>query len=130
SRERRRHRHAIDAIPIAGALAGEPLRLSSNPDDAIVIKEESMGILNDHDPVETQEWVDSLRSVLHYAGPERAQFLLSRLREEALRTGTMPPFLPTTPYVNTIRPEREEKSPGTRQLEHQIRSAIRWNAVA
>ena len=89
-----------------------------------------MGILSDHDPVETQEWVDSLRAVLQHAGPERAKYLLGMLRDEALRTGTMPPFLATTPYRNTITPENEEKSPGNRELEHKIRSAIRWNAVA
>jgi pyruvate dehydrogenase E1 component len=89
-----------------------------------------MGILNDHDPVETQEWVDSLRAVLQHAGPERAKYLLGMLRDEALRTGTMPPFLATTPYRNTITPEQEAKSPGNRELEHKIRAAIRWNAVA
>ncbi len=89
-----------------------------------------MGILSDYDPTETQEWVDSLRAVLQYAGPDRARFLLGKLREEALRTGAMPPFLATTPYRNTIPPEQEEKSPGNRELEHKIRSAIRWNAVA
>ena len=64
------------------------------------------------------------------AGAERARYLLGRLRDEALQTGTMPPFLATTPYRNTIPPEQEEKSPGNRELEHKIRSAIRWNAVA
>jgi len=89
-----------------------------------------MGNMSDHDPVETQEWVDSLRAVLQHAGPERAKFLLGMLRDEALRTGTMPPFLATTPYRNTILPEQEAKSPGNRDLEHKIRAAIRWNAVA
>ncbi|HEV2043016.1 MAG TPA: pyruvate dehydrogenase (acetyl-transferring), homodimeric type [Casimicrobiaceae bacterium] len=89
-----------------------------------------MGIMSDHDPVETQEWVDSLRAVLQHAGPERAKYLLGMLREEALRTGTMPPFLATTPYRNTIPQEQEAKSPGNRDLEHKIRAAIRWNAVA
>jgi pyruvate dehydrogenase E1 component len=89
-----------------------------------------MGILNDHDPVETQEWVDSLGAVLQHAGPERAKYLLGMLRDEALRTGTMPPFLATTPYRNTIPPDQEAKSPGNRELEHKIRAAIRWNAVA
>jgi len=73
-----------------------------------------MGILNDHDPVETQEWVDSLRAVMQYAGPERAKYLLGTLRDEALRTNTMPPFLATTPYRNTIPPEQEAKSSGNR----------------
>src|SRR4249919_3023665 len=89
-----------------------------------------MGILSDHDPVETQEWVDSLRAVLQHAGPERAKYLLGMLRDEALRTGTMPPFLATTPYRNTITPEQEAKSPGNRDPEHRSRAAIRWNAVA
>jgi pyruvate dehydrogenase E1 component len=89
-----------------------------------------MGILSDHDPAETQEWVDSLRAVLQHAGTDRARYLLGKLRDEALRTGAMPPFLATTPYRNTIPPEQEAKSPGNRDLEHKIRSAIRWNAVA
>jgi pyruvate dehydrogenase E1 component len=87
-------------------------------------------LLNDHDPVETQEWIDALRSVVHYQGAERMQFLLSKLRDEARRAGAMPPFSATTPYWNTIRPEQEEKPQWNRELEHKIRSAIRWNAVA
>ena len=89
-----------------------------------------MSIMNDHDPVETGEWVDSLRAVLQHAGAERARYLLGKLRDEALKTGAMPPFLATTPYRNTIAPEQEARSPGNRELEHKIRSAIRWNAVA
>ncbi len=38
-----------------------------------------MGILNDIDPVETREWVDSLKAVLHYRRPEREQHLLGSL---------------------------------------------------
>ncbi len=67
---------------------------------------------------------------MQHAGAERASFLLGRLRDEALKTGAMPPFLATTPYRNTIAPAQEAKSPGNRELEHKIRSAIRWNAVA
>jgi pyruvate dehydrogenase E1 component len=89
-----------------------------------------MGILNDHDPVETQEWVDSLNAVVAHQGVERARFLLTQLRDEASRIGARPAFTLTTPYANTIRPEEEEMSPGNRELEHKIRSAIRWNAVA
>ena len=89
-----------------------------------------MGVLQDYDPVETQEWLDSLKAVLHHGGVERARFLLERLRDEARRTGSMPPFLATTPYVNTIPPDKEEKPNWDRELEHKIRSAVRWNAVA
>ena len=89
-----------------------------------------MGIHNDHDPVETREWIDALRAVVQYAGVERARFLLGQLRDEAMRAGAPAPASLTTPYRNTIAPEAEEKSPGNRELEHKIRSAIRWNAVA
>jgi len=89
-----------------------------------------MGVLSDHDPVETQEWIDSLRAVLQHQGADRARYLLAMLRQEALLAGAMPPFLATTPYRNTIRPEQEAKSPGNRELEHKIRAAVRWNAVA
>src|SRR5436305_504017 len=89
-----------------------------------------MGTMQDYDPGETQEWVDSLRAVIAHVGPERARYLLGKVRDEALRAGTMPPFLATTPYRNTIPPEQEEKSSGNREIEHKIRSAIRWNAVA
>jgi pyruvate dehydrogenase E1 component len=89
-----------------------------------------MGTMQDHDPGETQEWVDALTAVTQYQGTERARYLLGRLREQALLTGTMPPFLATTPYRNTIPPDAEAKSEGNRDIEHRIRSAIRWNAVA
>src|SRR6202051_3605996 len=89
-----------------------------------------MGTMQDYDPGETQEWVDSLKAVIAHVGPERARYLLGKLRKEALRAGVMPSFLATTPYRNTIPPEQEEKSSGNREIEHKIRSAIRWNAVA
>ncbi|TMH34492.1 MAG: pyruvate dehydrogenase (acetyl-transferring), homodimeric type [Betaproteobacteria bacterium] len=89
-----------------------------------------MGILSDHDPVETREWVDSLNAVVQYQGVERARYLLGKLRDEAALIGARPPFTATTPYRNTIAPDKEEKSPGNRDIEHRIRSAIRWNAVA
>ena len=54
-------------------------------------------LLTDHDPVETQEWIDSLRSVVQYQGVARAQFLLAKLRDEARLAGAMPPFPATTP---------------------------------
>ena len=34
---------------------------------------------NDLDPQETQEWIESLESVLDREGPERAHFLLEKL---------------------------------------------------
>jgi len=88
-----------------------------------------MDALKDVDVTETQEWVDSIRAVVQYRGPERAQFLLGRVVGEASRSGA-PFFAANTPYVNTIAPEKEEKLPGDAAIEHRIRAAIRWNAVA
>jgi pyruvate dehydrogenase E1 component len=89
-----------------------------------------MGGTSDPDTVETNEWVDSLRAVLHHQGSDRATFLLERLTTEAQHAGAGAAFALNTPYVNTIPPEREERANWDRDIEHRIRSIIRWNAIA
>ena len=84
----------------------------------------------DIDPAETQEWRDALAAVLEFEGEERTKFLLDQVMEEAQRLGSQVPFVATTPYVNTVAPEDEPTHPGDRAVEHRIRSAIRWNALA
>jgi pyruvate dehydrogenase E1 component len=84
----------------------------------------------DLDPLETAEWVDSLRSVLEHAGPERAQFLLEEIKDEALRRGVDLPFVVNTPYINTIPATQQPPFPGNREVERRIKSIIRWNAMA
>ena len=86
--------------------------------------------LNDLDPVETQEWLDALHSVLEKEGPQRAHFLLQSMVEYTRRRGVHLPFDATTAYVNTIPVGDEPKIPGDREIERRIRSIIRWNAVA
>jgi pyruvate dehydrogenase E1 component len=87
-------------------------------------------MLVDPDPVETREWLEALDSVLEFEGAERAHFLLDELITEGRRKGTPVPYSPNTPYLNTIPPEREDRHPGDRAIEHRIRSLIRWNALA
>jgi pyruvate dehydrogenase E1 component len=89
-----------------------------------------MAALPDHDSQETQEWLDALDSVLEHEGPERAHFLLEKLIEKARRSGAYLPYSAKTAYLNTIPPGSEEKSPGDHEIEHQIRSYVRWNAAA
>jgi pyruvate dehydrogenase E1 component len=89
-----------------------------------------MRIEHDLDPTETQEWIDALRSVLAVQGAERANYLVGKLVDAARRDGTYVPQSLNTAYANTIPPEREERSPGDREIEHRIRSIIRWNAAA
>lgn len=84
----------------------------------------------DQDPIETQEWLDSLASVLKNEGPERAHFILENLVKYTRRRGVHLPFDATTAYLNTIPVGQEAKSPGNHELEHRIRAAIRWNAAA
>jgi len=84
----------------------------------------------DIDPKETQEWLDSLDAVLKQDGTDRAHYLLKKLTDEAYKDGSNKPFTRTTPYINTIPPELEVKSPGDQNLEKRIRSLIRWNAAA
>jgi pyruvate dehydrogenase E1 component len=84
----------------------------------------------DPDPLETAEWLDSLRSVLESHGPERVAFLLGELSEAAHRAGVELPFTATTPYINTISEERQPPYPGNREIERRIKSIIRWNAMA
>jgi pyruvate dehydrogenase E1 component len=84
----------------------------------------------DIDPQETQEWLDALEGVIQYEGTERAHYLLERLVEKARRAGAYLPYSATTAYINTIPASKEEKSPGDAEIEHRIRSYVRWNALA
>jgi len=85
--------------------------------------------MTDIDPSETQEWRDALAAVLEFEGETRTKFLLDQVIEEAQRLGSRVPFVATTPYVNTIAAADEPTHPGDREVEHRIRSAIRWNAL-
>jgi pyruvate dehydrogenase E1 component len=89
-------------------------------------------LMNDRDtnPAETKEWLDALQAVLEREGPERAHQLLETLTEKARLSGAFIPFSPNTPYVNTIPPHLEERSPGDHAMEWKIRSLLRWNAMA
>src|SRR3981081_557277 len=86
--------------------------------------------LEDLDPVETQEWLESIDSVLKLRGAERAHFILERLIDYTRRSGAYLPFKPNTAYVNTIPTGREPDYPGNRALERRIEAYIRWNAMA
>jgi pyruvate dehydrogenase E1 component len=87
-------------------------------------------MLVDPDPIETREWIEALDSVLDFEGAERAHFLLEELIGEGRRRGAPVPYSPNTPYLNTIPPDREDRHPGDRAIEHRIRSIIRWNELA
>jgi pyruvate dehydrogenase E1 component len=89
-----------------------------------------MADLVDVDPTETQEWVEALEAVVSLDGPERASELLDAVVTDARRHGLKPAHDLTTPYVNTIPVEREAQMPGDPDVEHRLRSLVRWNAIA
>tara|TARA_B100000315_G_scaffold259656_1_gene316537 strand:+ start:474 stop:3527 length:3054 start_codon:yes stop_codon:yes gene_type:complete len=84
----------------------------------------------DIDPTETKEWLDSISAVLEKDGKHRAQFIIKQLIEHSYKEGSDLVLSRNTPYINTIPPEEEKKSPGDQNLERKIRSLIRWNAAA
>ena len=84
----------------------------------------------DVDPIETNEWIDSLNSVIENDGSSRASYLLNKVIDQAYKSGLVLPDTRTTPYINTIPPEAEIKSTGDQNIEKKLRAYIRWNAAA
>ena len=85
--------------------------------------------LPDVDPSETQEWLESLDTVIKTEGKTRARYLMLRLLERARESQVGVPGLRSTDYINTIPPEREPWFPGDEYIERRIRAYIRWNAA-
>ncbi len=81
-------------------------------------------------PLKPRSGSTRCESVLAPEGPERAHYLLEQLVAKARRDGAYLPYSPNTAYLNTIPPQLEERSPGDYELEHRLRSFVRWNAVA
>jgi len=86
--------------------------------------------LTDIDPVESEEWLEAINSVIENEGVERAQYLLQRLSTKVTETGAQLPYAINTPYRNTIPVSKEARMPGDLFMERSIRSLIRWNAMA
>ena len=85
--------------------------------------------LPDRDPQETEEWIDSIDSIIEIKGEERARYLLQTLIREARDRNIAIPLMTNSPYVNTIPPESEPEYPGNEIIEKKIRRIIRWNAA-
>ncbi len=68
--------------------------------------------LPDSDPVETQEWLDSVEAVVETDGRERMGYVLDRAIDHAQEYGVKVSAGLSTPYVNTIRVDEEPPLPG------------------
>ncbi len=84
----------------------------------------------DNDPQETQEWLDALESIIEIEGDEKAHHILEKLIDMARRSGVNLPYSSNTAYVNTIPVDQQQRITGNQDIEHKIRSYIRWNAMA
>jgi pyruvate dehydrogenase E1 component len=84
----------------------------------------------DNDPQETQEWLDALESIIEVEGDEKAHHILEKLIDMARRSGVNLPYSSNTAYVNTIPVDQQQRITGDQDIEHKIRSYIRWNAMA
>ena len=79
---------------------------------------------------EIREWLESLDDVHRRHGAGETRRLLELLRDHASRKGVQSGLAVTTPYVNTIPRSAEPRYPGDWPLERQIKSLVRWNAMA
>ena len=95
-------------------------------------KPEVIQVVNkgDIDPLETNEWLESLSAVIEKDGNQRAHYLIKELINKAYKEGANIPYTQNTPYINTIPFGEEKKSNGDQNVERRIRSLIRWNAAA
>jgi pyruvate dehydrogenase E1 component len=89
-----------------------------------------VSIATEIDPAELEEWQESLESIQRRYGADRAAHLLGHLAARAREHGVGTPLAIQTPYVNTIAPSDQPRYPGSIELEHRIKSLVRWNALA
>lgn len=84
----------------------------------------------DGDVEETSEWIQALDALVEAEGPDKARYLLERLADRAFSRGVTLPFDATTPYANTIPPEKSQKIPGKSLVARNVAAFVRWNAMA
>ncbi|PCH57119.1 MAG: pyruvate dehydrogenase (acetyl-transferring), homodimeric type [Legionellales bacterium] len=87
--------------------------------------------MQDTDLQETREWCDALAAVQQFAGPQRAEFILSKLLAFAQKRGiSTGDVIGATPYCNTIAVDLEMEFPGDIEIEQKLEALVRWNAMA
>jgi pyruvate dehydrogenase E1 component len=87
-------------------------------------------VADDCDPAETQEWLESLESLVNHAGSARAAYLLKQLEMRAQQLGVATRAPRYSAYQNTIFLAEQSPHPGDVELEERITAIIRWNALA
>ena len=83
----------------------------------------------DNDVVETQEWLDALAAVVHFADLDRAGFILDRLIEALRRTGYEGKIGQNTHYINTVPASFDQAYQEDEELIAKVSAYMRWNAI-
>jgi len=86
--------------------------------------------VEDDNPEETREWLESLEAVVFHGGHARAAYLLQQLEMQARQLGIVPNSLPYSDYRNSIPLELQARHPGDVAMEERITAMVRWNALA
>ena len=78
--------------------------------------------------------LDSLESVVEYTlrsqGPRTKSRFLENVADRLREEGVEGPRVVSTPYINTIPPEKQAEFPGDFEMERRLKSYARWNAMA
>ena len=81
-----------------------------------------------------QDWFEALQPALEFLlksqEPAKTSLFLDKLVDRLRESGIKVPHVVSTPYINTIPPEKQPAYPGDWQTEVRIKSFIRWNAMA
>jgi pyruvate dehydrogenase E1 component len=85
--------------------------------------------IKDNDVTETQEWLDSLAAVVHYADLERAGYILNRLIEALRRSGFEGSLGQNTSYQNTFPISYDKDLAEDPVLIEKVSAYMRWNAI-
>lgn len=88
-------------------------------------------LYEDLDLSETQEWIQSIYSVIQKDGVTRAQFLIDQITSTVCKQTmySAKHNLANNHYINTIPVHNEPKYPGNLKIENNISAAVRWNAI-
>ncbi|XZR52838.1 MAG: pyruvate dehydrogenase (acetyl-transferring), homodimeric type [Enterobacteriaceae bacterium] len=83
----------------------------------------------DIDPLETHEWLQASNSIVNKDGHKRINFIINNIINHIYKINfDIKNFLKFN-YINTINYKDEPKYPGNLDIENDICSAVRWNAM-
>ncbi len=118
--------NAKDSITSACSEAEADLRTGARPGEGTGVSGTGA---SQHD-----KWLNSLENLLgdvvRKKGPEQVDFLLTQLVARIRDRQRDAASTLNTPYVNTIPREDEPGYPGDRRIEREVKSYVRWNAMA